>query len=179
MRERRGFTLMEVLTVIATTSVVMSAGVWTLHKLMRTELGGRQRLVNAVAFSRLSQQFRSDVHAADHASVGNQMDDAAERISLRLAEGRTVTYRQVEEVVLREESQAGQSLRQEEYRLQPGASIKFDVQNRQGKDWVLMSLRSTAAADRAADQQQAIVGDHPLRVEAWLNKDHRFAEVSP
>ena len=68
-RTRRGFSLIEMLVVIAVMSVMVTLGTITIALLMRSERNGGDALVAAQAANRLARQFRDDVHAAQAATL--------------------------------------------------------------------------------------------------------------
>ena len=68
-RSRRGYSLIEMLVVIAVMSVMVTLGTLTIALLMRSERTGGDSLVAAQAGHRLARQFRQDVHSADDATL--------------------------------------------------------------------------------------------------------------
>jgi len=69
IRSRRGYSLIEMLVVIAVMSMMVIMGTLTMALLMRSERTGGDALVAAQAGHRLARQFRNDVHAADDATL--------------------------------------------------------------------------------------------------------------
>ncbi len=63
-RRRRGWTLIEMLVTIAVMTSITGVAVKLLASLLRAERNGVEHVTRLTTVSRLSRQFRSDVHAA-------------------------------------------------------------------------------------------------------------------
>ncbi len=64
MRSRRGFTLIELLIVLSVGTVMLTVAMSVLYMLKETQVNMRQRLTAGRMITRLSDQFREDVHGA-------------------------------------------------------------------------------------------------------------------
>lgn len=133
-RQRRGYTLIEMLVVMALLSVMVTVGTLTIALLMRSERAGGDALVAAQAGHRLSRQFRDDVHAARQATLN--LETPGRPVLSLLINGRTtVTWRRVEAGLRR--TADGQTVHTETYRV-PATDVSF----------VLSPARSAAAPRR-------------------------------
>lgn len=102
MRRRiRGITLVELLVVIALTSVIMSAVVVCLHSMYRADRRTRESMTGRSALGRLSLRFRADAHAAEDAMIGGQAAEGQPSIVFSRSLGETVAYRFEQTHVLR------------------------------------------------------------------------------
>lgn len=104
-RHRHGFTLVEMLVVIATTSVICTLATSLIITMFRAEQNQTHAADERRAMQRLGDQFRSDVHAASAAPTFNEADDMLLR--LPLSGGSEVTYRRDGGVIIREKHQGG------------------------------------------------------------------------
>lgn len=85
-RPRRGYSLIEMLTVMTVISILMGAGSVTLIKINRYAQNATTRSTATTNITDVGRQFRSDIHAATSASLNGES-------SLTLvSNGTTVTY---------------------------------------------------------------------------------------
>lgn len=71
-RRRRGFTLIEMLIVMAVAAVMITLATLTIALLMRSERTGGESLLAAQAGHRFERRFRNDVHTATTATVDSK-----------------------------------------------------------------------------------------------------------
>lgn len=139
MNQRRGFTLTELLVVMAAGSSAMLTGVAMLHQSLRLASATRQRAAEHQTLFRLADQFRRDVHFAAELVV-----ESPESVRISMHGGDVVRYRAepggCERVVLASPQQnaagepddandttdaAAKSRQRENYRLLPGGVVRF------------------------------------------------------
>lgn len=99
-RSRRGYSLLEMLVVIAVMSVMVTLGTLTVALLMRSDRNGSDALVTALAGHRLARQFRNDVHRAHNATLDAD-NDSHPVLRLMTDPGTTITWKRVEDGVRR------------------------------------------------------------------------------
>lgn len=87
MRSRRGFSLNELLVMMAATSTLMMLSAGLIHRSMTWSSAARSQAVEHQTLGRLAQQFRGDVTAAETAIV-----ESPSRVRIRFANGAEVLY---------------------------------------------------------------------------------------
>jgi prepilin-type N-terminal cleavage/methylation domain-containing protein len=93
-QRRRGFTLVELLIVIAVASVVIALVGVCLSEMYRSERGIRRVLTQQAGMQRLALQFRTDAHEAKTATVTVPNNGTeADGLQLTTGDGRTIAYR--------------------------------------------------------------------------------------
>jgi hypothetical protein len=144
-------------------SVLMGIAVSVLAVLMRVERIGREQVHQDAVTSRLAQQFRDDVHAATRLAPA----EAGKQDSWRLvvAPDRTVTYRALPQVIVRDEMVAGKPVRHESYTLPAGWSARV-IAPAEG--------RPPLASLIVASPEPPGPKDHDVRIEAVVGRDDRF-----
>jgi prepilin-type N-terminal cleavage/methylation domain-containing protein len=99
-RSRHGYSLLEMLVVIAVMSVMVILGTLTVALLMRSDRNGSDALVTAIAGHRLARQFRDDVHRAHNATL--EADNGNQPVlRLMTEQGTTISWKRVEDGVRR------------------------------------------------------------------------------
>lgn len=177
MRSRRGKSLIEMLVVIATMSVLLGFVAQTLHALMQAERVGTQSLAQSVSLSRLSRQFRQDVHAARQAERTPAGDGQHGPLRLSWPDGVTVVWSAAEESFIRSVQRGDQVNGQEHYHIGRGA-YRFDLSD-DGRRAALVVEPPDAALDITARRIRQ-TGPKSLRIEAVTGRDLRFAaQLSP
>jgi type II secretory pathway pseudopilin PulG len=122
---RRGWTLIEMLIVCTTVGILTVTGVVTIGMLMSAENRGAESLVRQTTISRLSAQFRADLHATANASL--QDGNAAGQSSLVLEhpDGSMITYEIMEDALERRVAGRGDGGHRERFRL-PQTQMHFE-----------------------------------------------------
>lgn len=164
---RRGYTLMEMLVVIALGTVLLGVAVGVLHLLMRTQHSGRESVYQTETVARLAEQFRSDARAALRpiAAEGEPKD----RWRFALAADRTVTYRLRPGEIERREQIAAKQVRQESYTLPRNYLAEITVRTDATPAMASLVLAPSGLASPAGRE---------IRIDAALGADHRFAKSS-
>jgi prepilin-type N-terminal cleavage/methylation domain-containing protein len=174
MMPRRGFTLIELIVVIAAVAVIMSAAGVLMHFVLQmdTEVHLRTRTVTTVG--RLAEQFRRDVHQAR----GEPVIAANHRaVELHLPGGKTVKWRTDEAggLVRTEQARGGAGVppadrsagvppanREDSFTLPKGTTAALELQP-QGARIVTIRIESPGT------------GGPSLVIEALASRDERLA----
>ena len=122
--DKLGFTLIELLIAIGLTFTMLSTAVFTIHLLLRAERTAGRTIEYTRSVSRLSRQFRSDVHAASRARfvpVGANEPNGVELV----LPNRLVLYAVSDNGLERIETEDGQICRRDQFGLEPLSEIKF------------------------------------------------------
>ncbi len=162
---RRGFSLIEMLVVIAVSTVLMGVAIGTLGLLFRAEGSGRDHAGQAAHTARLADQFRSDVHAAIRPITAE--GGPTGQWQLALPNDCTVTYRAAPGEMERRQEVGGKLLRRECYVIaaKDAAEIAFHADS--SPPTATLVIRSPATSTAAARE---------IRIDAVLAKDHRFTK---
>jgi len=173
MKSRNGYSMIEMLVVMATGAVVLGIAVALLHTLLQGERAGRERLRRCAVIGRLADQFRRDVHAAV-GTTAEQPDDGEDPAAGRcfeLTPDVMVVYRFPPGAVTRSELAGAKLRHRESYRLPPGATASVEV--RGGPATPVASL---VIASKAEGPQPSAA--RTTQIEAALARDHRFAKAN-
>ena len=164
MNRRRGYSLVEVIVVMATASVLLGLTVTLLYTLFRAERGGRDQVRHYTALGRLAEQFRRDVHAATAAdAIENQ------EWEFSLSDNRTVTYRMEPGRVIRLEQAGEASPRRESFALPPGMTAAVEIDTDAEPTFArLVIVPAPAGPERPRGR--------PMQIDAMLGRDHRFIQ---
>jgi type II secretory pathway pseudopilin PulG len=160
MRKRRGFTLIEVLTVIICLTLLLGLSVALLRALMRAEESGRAAVIDATNLARLAHQFREDAHAASSVEI------APARLTFRLAEDRTSQYELRDDDLVVVHEGAADDRRQEAYRLKTFEQPAFSIDDANGSQIAVM--RFPAQVHRGEPREH-----RALLIEAVVGRDAR------
>lgn len=180
---RRGYSLIELLMVMAIGAALMGTTMATLFTLLRSEQAARGRLRQAMTLDRLAEQFRRDAHEADRV-VASAQGTAPGAWEFRHGGGRTVEYRAGTEALLRLERVEGKIASREEYVLPAGALVSVGTQEgdqsdspRGGKLDPFPSSRLPMAVLRIAAPAVESPGApaRTVRIEAALGLAYRFS----
>jgi hypothetical protein len=166
MTRRRGVSLLEVVTVIGISAALMGIAVGLLHTLMRAEETSRDLIVERAAKSRLADQFRRDVRAAESISApgGQSQTNASAVWELSAGPEQRIQYQAEPRALVRTEREGDKVLRRESFFLPDGAAVS--IESAGDADPPIVSLQ---IIPKAASWGKAL-----WRVDAVLAKDRRF-----
>jgi len=118
---RRGFTLVEMLAVMAVFSVTLSTIVLTLHALQKAGDRAHSNVSAGVELDRFTAQFRTDAHAARTFTVSptEPANSAAHVLALTLPNEQIVEYQLSADQILRRVRSGDVDQHRESYRVQP------------------------------------------------------------
>jgi type II secretory pathway component PulJ len=114
------------LVVIAICSVIMAAGAVCLHGVYRAEQEYRKATALRRAISRLSLQFRADVHAARAARAG-EGDAGRSAMIVEQPDGRAIEYRWEAGRIVREVKRSERVVHQDAYLLPRETRVEWRV----------------------------------------------------
>ena len=157
---RRGYTLTEMLVVLACMVVMFSLMSQILLLLWSTMREGRAQQEAAVAMTRLTRQFREDVHTAHSA-------EATDVCELHFADGSLVLYKRNENGLSREESREGKLVQRELFRLPKDASAKFQTEKSDQAQFVELQLAAALSGSSAPTNAQ----NHRLLIRSLLGRE--------
>lgn len=168
MRQRSGITILEMVVVVSVMTMVLAVAFTTLHTVLRAESLGMTGLAAATNRARLARQFRSDVHAAQLASVETD-GEGRPRLRLAMSGATSVDYTAEGDSVQRTVA-AGDTLRSREtYPLAPGET-EFTVDSESG----LVGLVHAPVIEPPPVKSSTAPKPPQLRVDAVLARDHRY-----
>jgi prepilin-type N-terminal cleavage/methylation domain-containing protein len=169
MKRRRGFSLIELLVVVAVGSVLTGTGIAVVYALLSAEQAGRELLRTRAALDRLADQFRRDAHAATALTrpAPEEDDDLRPAWQLRLDANLVVEYRQGRDELLRVEKRDGHIQRRESFALPSGttASVESVAETRPA-----IILLRIGPREEGTDRSEGRM----MRIEAAMGRDRRF-----
>ena len=164
MNRRRGYSLVEMVVVIATASVLLGLTVTLLYTLLRVERDGRDQIRHYTTLGRLAAQFRRDAHAATAASA---IDNRQWKFTL--SDNRAVTYRMEPGRLIRLEQAGEASPNRESFALPPGMTAAVEIDTDAEPTFVgLVMVPTPEGSERRRGR--------PIRIDAVLGRDHRFVK---
>ena len=176
-RSRAGVTLTQMLVVIALTGVITTAAITTIITMLRLEGRTTQVWLSQQTLLRLSDDFRSDAHAAKSAEITTQNDAPAVIFQSSLEATNSVTYLVAEHQVTRRETEGDKLLRTEVYRL-PDSQVTFgsttsknDPPRMATGETVQLICRRPNAPPINQRTQPPLHDEHVIAV---IGRDHRF-----
>ena len=174
---RRGYTLTELLVVMGMTSVIMTAGLGMVHRIMDAQrLAEHDQRAHLVA-ERLSRQLRQDVHFALEAELMPSGDRTGQILVLTHPDENVVEYVVHRNVLGRTSARSSESTHCDSFQFPEHSLLQFsDVSNEHvtfeaaiapGK---YLPIEGDASADgRNEDVRRTLV-----HVKAAVGRDHRF-----
>jgi prepilin-type N-terminal cleavage/methylation domain-containing protein len=139
---RRGKTLIELVVVVAITSVVLTMTTATLVTLFRVERQIRGDVEQTRSLDRLDARVRTDAHAAIAAKIENGCE-------LTLADDRTVRYTFADSQVWREVRRGGMVQHRDAFELPERAQAAFTLADDGGRQLIVLSIRPAELPERA------------------------------
>ncbi|MBN2291057.1 MAG: prepilin-type N-terminal cleavage/methylation domain-containing protein, partial [Pirellulales bacterium] len=186
--KQRGFSLIEVSTVIAVSTVVAGMAIWLVHASMQKSRDGQRRLATQNTIARLAETFRRDAHAAttitaEKPTKKDKIDARNSAWTMDLADGRVVRYRLEEGNLIRSEFAAASSKEKQSKPINRDcfelpsditASIKPPSPSQPRIATILVSLTKTAENSTGTAAKSRF---HSLRIDAAMSTDARFDQV--
>jgi type II secretory pathway component PulJ len=166
MKNRAGYSLIEMVLVIGALSAVLGLCVGTIRGLVTLDRSGRARLTEEATLSRLARQVREDVRAA-RSGIVTGANDKNSQLDLRLSAGQVIEYRWAVGRLTRTRRGPGKTESHEAFTLPHRANPRFKVSDEAGQTWVTFVLEPKADVAPLERQREFLV-------EAWLGKDHRL-----
>lgn len=160
---RAGFTLFEMVLVVAGVSVVIGLCGGLLHGLLRLDRSGRNAVVDATTLGRLGRQFREDIRGGRGVKALGEKGGA---ILIERDEGRSLAYRNEGGSLVREERHGEKVRGRESYGMERLGAVQFEIRGTLVK--MVISGKAEEANARARPR---------MAVEATLGKDRRLFDV--
>jgi len=168
MQRRSGKSLIEIVVVLSTMTVIMALSITTLFLVMRADSFGMTSLAVTSNRARLSRQFRSDVHAAQSASLVPATDSDSQQLSLLHADATVVMYEAANNSVRRTRQQGDDVLSRETFPLSKG-DARFTVDEEAG--WLRLVHNPQPNIPAVSSSGGPTLP--ALHIEARLGSDHR------
>ncbi len=153
MKKRAAYSLVEMMTVIALTSVIASIAAVCLHGLYSVELATREDSERRSSMVRLSVQFRSDAHRASEALV----DPGGGKTPAIVFTGppdRSIEYRAESDKIRRIVRQSQQIVHQDAFRLPGVREVHMEANTVTPTQAVIAITRETPAGGKRPDGLQ-------------------------
>lgn len=163
-----GFTLIEMLAVMAVMSIMFTAAVTTLAFLMRVEIQGTERIQNHLILQKLSHQFREDVKASQDAVIVKQ-----EQLKLNQGNNSKIVYLPSESgnTIHREVRKGEKIVLHEEYQLLL-TDMKFEIEEMDQQELVSLELQILEKTNH--ENQTLAPFFRVFRCESYLNHNNQI-----
>lgn len=175
--KRAGVSLTQMLVVIALTGVITTAAITTIITMLRLEGRTTQTWLSQQSLLRLSDDFRSDAHAAKSVEITTQNNAPAVIFQNSREVTKSVTYLVAEQQVTRRETDGDKLLRTEVYRL-PDSQVTFGSttsKNDPPRMTTGETVRLTCRRPNAPPMNQRTPPPlHDEHIVAVIGRDHRF-----
>jgi prepilin-type N-terminal cleavage/methylation domain-containing protein len=171
---KRGYALIELLTVISVAAVIFTVVAMAIHSLSRAQTLVQAEANTAAALHELARRFREDAHAAAEFSVSaNSADDQEptnEALTLKFPDGHSVVYDFNPELarVRRRVVQNEQTFRRDTFALPRGCRIVWQAPAEGAAP--LLTLVITRPVGQEPQERRAT---RTTRIEAALGLDRR------
>ncbi len=165
---RRAVTLIEMMAVIALSSIVMGLVGVTLHSAWQIERAMDNHRLVLDSIGRLAQQFRDDVHAAQ--TVGTSPNSSAKKFTLNLSDEKQIEYQGAADAMQRLERDRDQIVRRESYTLPPEAAVDWQIESlgKRQQTSMIISYPLDAKPAEFSEQRElridALVGESPPEI---------------
>jgi len=175
MNRRCGYSLVEMVAVIAVCSVLMAVTVVMFCALMRNQRAGRDHISHSTALGRLADRFHRDVHATPAEHISSENSAEGDLIRLRPDGKRTITYRQEHSRVTRTERTGGGQPRYEIFDLPQGAIASVEIRSDAEPKVVTLLIGSLREVIPAVETEPSEgPPGRSLQIDAVPARDHRF-----
>ena len=165
---RSGFSLIEVVTVISILTVMLTLTGITFHLLLKTDKVVAQSFITERGISRLSVQFRDDVHQAENGIVKNDPNTGTSDLVLENANGTRIHYSATPSGLSRLLVERDQVVSREDFRL---PECQVSMSTGEGPQQSLRILRIERPGAVIVNKSNSIpVPRRSLRIEANLNR---------
>lgn len=162
---RFGFTLYELVLVIAVVGLIGTVSVRLFHALVRQQTATTKQLVSTTNLARLQQRFAADVNAAVDAEIATIM------ALLTLPRDVVVRWEQTGNAMVRT-IETDQGVRNDHFDLLPEQSVVF-LRNSSAPGHDILEIAISVHRE-AADDNRYVVAGHGARIAAELSRDHRW-----
>jgi type II secretory pathway pseudopilin PulG len=165
---RRGYTLIEMMAVMAGVTALIGLGVATINSLFLIERNTRQATEDGLALERLADGFRDDLHAAVRpAGTDPEKPGAVPSLGVDLPGGERVEYRTDGPALFITRKRPEGEPRLERLILPSLGTPRLSWEEQDGRRFGRLSFSKSESAPDGGE----------LRVEALLGRDHRSSST--
>ena len=166
-KPQRGYSLVEMLAVMATMTLVLGLCVALLEMILKLHSSGMQHIENEAAIARMARVFRNDVRSATEVTrcaIGKN----STTLGLSIGGESVIEYQVIKDSLLRSEWREDELVGQEQFRLPKTSSARFEHRESGGLDRVALVL------ERRGKTGQGEARSRPFQVEATRGANFRF-----
>lgn len=175
-RRRSGFTLVELLAVLAVFSVAMGLIVLSIVALQKAGNRVQSGITANAEWDRFVHQFRTDAHTARAYALSQSTPEIEhpDTLSLTLADGTTIEYRLAHDLIQRR-VRAGEVVQhRESYGIAPVTNPGWQISRSEpvplvGVSARLLALQSGHAAETRPQRVESAIGLSPVSISANQN----------
>lgn len=158
IRNSRGVSLLETVVAMSLVSTLLLVSAAWIHQSLKFSSSMQQRHQQHQGLLRMSRQFRDDVHHGESVAL-----DPDNRLVIQLSADRQVSYRVVDQQVIRRTRSLSGVPSEDAFPLVTGATVRWDASERPG--WIsltveraeaLPELHLRVAVNRFGDSRRAI-----------------------
>jgi prepilin-type N-terminal cleavage/methylation domain-containing protein len=175
---KKGYSLTELLVVMGMTSVILTAGVGMVHRVMREQKAAERDNATHRVAQRLTTKLRDDVHYANRATLTESDDEGEQALVLHQTDERIVTYAAHKNEVRWTSIQEGEPTRRDSFRFPGNYRLQFSEVSGQRVTLTAFALPQAylATADGTSNgaEIESEVRRAVMHVEAAVGRDHRF-----
>ena len=171
---RSGFSLIHMVTVIGMMSILMTMSGVLIQSLLRSDQSVSRQGALEMTLLKLSHQFRDDVHAARELDLKQDNVVPTDSLELSASQSSRVTYRVVDETVIRESLNGNQRTGREVYRV-PDCKVQFRSEANDGDQPRFLALDIDRPGLTMTPQQKSAMGKRNLTIVAELGRNLKIA----
>ena len=171
--KQKGFTLMELVLVIAAVGVIGSLTVSVLSSMMRQQKAAATQLALGSSFARMSDRFRRDVHQAASTKL------SANELMLNLDANSSVSWKRENNVIVRT-TKTTADVRNDHFDVSENQSLSFHrLPAEAGVELLeLRIVRDVEQRDDASADSRFVTGSQGVVVVAELGRDIRLVRTT-
>lgn len=174
-RRRSGFSLIEMLVVMAVSSVVIGMMITMLRLMLDTERSIGNSSQYALTVSRVSQTFRNDVHNA-HTSARNDQEPA-DALELQFIDNSTVSYTANDHVLTRIKTDSNQTAHRDDFRFPKGSKIQYTIDEDAHRITLTVSRPAGLSGRRTPVAESLELPTRDLVIEAVVGRNQAVLQV--
>ena len=171
LSKRCGVSLTELMLVLSSCTLILSTSGVLLHRVMRIEIESRTFVDAERACTRLSHQFRNDVHGAVAVDLKKMKLTEGVFLRLQLPENRSVEYAREKGLVRRTAHKGDKVVARDEFPIPPTATITINHLESPNRIFLAIAAPSIdAATDNDARLQCYRAIPVGVQIEATFNQ---------
>ena len=165
---RRGWTLIEMLVTMMVAGAMTGVSVKMLSTLFHSERTGIEHVTRLTTVSRLSRQFRADIHAATDLQLAGDAQQPLVRITS--GDQRQIQYARHPQGLLRTEQRPSRTLNNQDLLRLQGSRFRIEDSKRSPR---IVTLIIETPDKFPTDAKQPAGTTRELHIEALLGRDYR------